>query len=465
MTVKKQAAGRKDTGDQNDFSTGSVSGHILSLAVPMTVAQLVQVLYNIVDRIYIGHLPGASALALTGLGLTFPIITIISAFTNLFGMGGAPLCSIARGRHDENRAEHIMGNTFLMLLCFSALLMVLGYGFMKPVLYLFGASDATYPYAREYLMIYLLGTPFAMVGTGMNGFINSQGFGRTGMMTILLGAAANIVLDPIFIFVFDMGVSGAALATIISQCLSAAWVMLFLNGKKTLLRIRKSNLRPEGKIIREITGLGTAGFIMSATNGIVQIACNSTLRAQGGDLYVGIMTVLNSVRDVISLPIQGVTNASQPVLGYNFGARKFDRIKRGIAFTSAVCIIYTFLAWLLAFLFPEPLIHIFNSDPELLAKGAPAMRIYFFGFFMMALQFAGQSTFVGLGQSKQAVFFSLLRKVIIVVPLTLILPHVAGLGVNGVFVAEPISNFLGGTASFVTMLFTVRKLCREPGKA
>lgn len=447
--------------NKNDFSTGSVWRHIASLAVPMTVAQLVQVLYNIVDRIYIGHLPGTSSLALTGLGLTFPVITLIVAFTNLFGMGGAPLCSIARGKNDSERAERIMGNTFFMLLVTSALMVACGYLFMKPILYLFGASDVTFPFARQYLRIYLIGTPFVMIGTVMNGFINSQGFARVGMMTILLGAVTNIALDPVFIFVFHMGVAGAAAATILSQLLSAVWVMRFLTGKKTLLHVKKKYMRPEAGLLKEITGLGMAGFIMSATNGAVQIACNATLRDHGGDLYVGIMTVLNSVRDVIMLPTQGITQAAQPVLGFNYGAKRFDRIRKGISFTTVTCIVYTSLAWLAVFLFPEALIRIFNSDPQLLAKGAPAMHIYFFGFFMMALQFSGQSTFVGLGQSKQAVFFSIFRKVIIVVPLTLLFPGIAGLGVNGVFLAEPISNFVGGTASFVTMLFTVKRLLRE----
>ena len=449
------------TENQNDFSTGSVWRHIVALAVPMTIAQLVQVLYNIVDRIYIGHLPGASSLALTGLGLTFPVITIIMAFTNLFGMGGAPLCSIARGKKDDERAERIMGNTFFMLCITSILLMGVCYLFLKPILYLFGASTDTYPYARGYLEIYLMGTPFVMIGTGMNGFISSQGFARMGMITILLGAIANIILDPIFIFVFDMGVAGAAWATIISQFLSAAWVLRFLTGNKTLLKIKKVYTRPDKRILKEITTLGTAGFIMSATNGLVQIACNTTLREQGGDLYVGVMTVLNSVRDVIMLPIQGVTSAAQPVLGFNYGAKQFGRIKKGIGFTSATCIIYTAIAWLIVILFPEPFIRIFNSDPNLLAKGVPAMYTYFFGFFMMALQFSAQSTFVGLGQSKQAVFFSLFRKVIIVIPLTLLLPNIAGLGVKGVYMAEPISNFIGGIASYVTMLFTVKHLCKN----
>lgn len=280
-------------------------------------------------------------------------------------------------------------------------------------------------------------------------------------MTILLGAVTNIVLDPIFIFAFGMGIAGAAVATVFSQLLSAIWVLRFLTGTKTELRIKKCYLKPEGMLTKEITSLGLAGFIMSATNGAVQIACNATLKSQGGDLYVGIMTVLNSVRDVVALPVQGLTAGFQPVLGYNYGAKKFDRVKQGIAFTSITGIVYMAFVWLVIFLLPEFFIRIFNSQPELIAKGVPSMHLYFFGFFMMAFQFLGQSTFTGLGLSKQAVFFSLFRKIIIVVPLTILLPHVAGLGVNGVFVAEPISNFIGGLASYITMLITVKSLMRR----
>ena len=434
---------------QNDFSQGSVYRHVLSLALPMTVAQLVQILYNVVDRIYIGHLPGASSLALTGLGLTFPVITLILAFTNLFGMGGAPLCSIARGRGDTERAERIMGSTLTMLLAASVVLTVLGQVFLRPLLFLFGASDDTWPYAAAYLRIYLIGTPLAMVGTGMNGFINAQGFGRVGMVTTLMGAAANIVLDPVFIFLLDMGVSGAAVATVLSQLLSAAWVMRFLLGRRTLLKLRPANLRPDWPLVGEIARLGTAGFVMSASNGAVQIACNTTLRAFGGDVY--------------SLPCQGLNNASQPVLGFNFGARKYDRVVRVIRFTAATSVGYMLLAWLAVFLFPRPIMSVFNSSPALLDAGAPAMHLYFFGFFMMALQISAQSVFVGLGLSRQAIFFSILRKIIIVVPLTLLLPHVGGLGVTGVFLAEPISNFIGGAASFTTMVLTLRH--RSHGRA
>ena len=446
---------------KNDFTKGSVPKSILSLALPMTLAQLINILYNIVDRMYIGRLPNASTLALTGIGVTFPIITIIMAFANLFGMGGAPLCSIARGRGDNEEAEKIMGNSFALLIISGISLTLLGLIFKKPLLFLFGASDATFSYANDYISIYLLGTIFVMISLGMNSFINSQGFGRMGMMTILLGAIINIVLDPIFIFVFNMGVKGAAFATIISQFLSSLWVLKFLTGKNTILKLKFKNFKIDLSILKRIVSLGLSTFIMSLTNSTVQIICNITLQSYGGDLYVGIMTVINSIREIIMMPVSGITNGSQPVLGFNYGAKEYKRVRSGIKFMSIVCIVYTTLIWLTLRMFPEFFIRIFNSEPELIQKGIPSMNIYFFGFFAMSLQFAGQSTYVALGKSKQAVFFSLLRKIIIVVPLTLILPRMFNLGTTGVFLAEPISNFLGGTACYVTMLFTVWPSLKE----
>lgn len=449
---------------KNDFGVGSIYKHIIALAVPMTIAQLVQVLYNIVDRIYIGHLPGASSLALTGIGLTFPIITLVMAFTNLFGMGGAPLCSIARGQQNIKRAEDIMGNTLTMLIFSSFILMGIIYLYLKPLLFLFGASENSYTYAMEYMKIYLLGTPFIMIGTGMNGFINAQGFGNIGMITILAGAIVNIILDPIFIFVLDLGIGGAALATIISQFVSVVWVMLFLLGKRTLLKITWDTLKIRINLLKEILALGMAGCLMTATNGIVQVSCNTMLRDFGGDIYVGIMTVVNSIREVVILPVHGITSAAQPVLGFNFGAKKYDRIKKGIVFVTVITLIYITLSWIFIFLYPESLIKIFNNNQELITRGIKSVHIYFFGFFMMAFQISGQAVFVGLGQSKFAIFFTLFRKVIVVVPLTLLLPRIASLGVDGVFLSEPISNLLGGGACYITMLFTMKKLLKDKNK-
>ena len=440
---------------KNDFSKGSVVGNILKLALPMTLAQLINVMYNIVDRIYIGMIPENATLALTGLGLCLPIISIVTAFANLFGMGGAPLCSIERGRGNLEEAEKIMGNSFAMMVVTGIILTALGLAFKRPMLYLFGASDATIPYAESYITIYLMGNLFVMVGLGMNSFINSQGFGTIGMMTVLLGAIANIILDPIFIFIFHMGVQGAALATVISQFLSAAWIVAFLTGKKTILRLKASAFRVEAKRALRIVGLGLSGFTMSLTNSSVQIMYNAMLQKVGGDLYVGIMTVINSVREVISMPVTGVTNSAQPVLGFNYGAGEYKRVRGGIVFMSLCCIIYTTLIWMCVHGFPEFFIRIFNRNGDLVEAGIPAMRIYFFGFFMMSLQFAGQAVFVGLGKSKYAVFFSIFRKVIIVIPLIMILPTVFHLGTDGILMAEPVSNFIGGAACFGTMMFTI----------
>lgn len=440
---------------ENDFSKGSVVKNILGLAVPMTLAQLINVLYNVVDRIYIGRIPEHATLSLTGIGLSLPMITMVIAFANLFGMGGAPLCSIERGRGNLEEAEKIMGNSFTMLVVFGVFLTMLGLLFKKPLLYAFGASDSTYPFADAYITIYLLGSIFVMVGLGMNSFINSQGFGKVGMCTVLLGAVANIILDPIFIFGLGMGVRGAALATIISQFFSAVWIVRFLTGKRTILRLRLSCLRPQWKRIRAIVGLGMSGFTMAITNCTVQIVCNATLQTFGGDLYVGVMTVINSLREVASMPVQGVTNSAQPVMGFNYGAKEYGRVKKAIVFTSLFSIAYTTLAWAFLHGFPEFFIRIFNQDQALIEAGVPALRLYFFGFFMMSLQFAGQAVFVALGMSRQAIFFSIFRKVVIVVPLTLLLPSVSGMGTNGVFLAEPISNFIGGAACFGTMLLLV----------
>ena len=440
---------------ENDFSKGSVISNILKLALPMTLAQLINVLYNIVDRVYIGMIPENATLSLTGLGLCLPIISMVIAFANLFGMGGAPLCSIERGRGNKKEAEAIMGNAFVMMVAVGILLTILGLIFKRPMLYLFGASDATISYADSYITIYLLGNIFVMTGMGMNSFINSQGFGTVGMMTVLLGAITNIILDPIFIFVFHMGVRGAALATILSQCLSAIWILTFLTGKRAILKLRPSAMKLEGGRILRIVGLGMSGFTMAITNSSVQVMYNAMLQRFGGDLYVGIMTVINSVREVISMPVNGMTNSSQPVMGFNYGAGEYGRVRKSIVFVSMACIIYTVIMWLFVHECPEFFIRIFNREGELVEAGIPAMRVYFFGFFMMSLQFSGQAVFVGLGKSKKAVFFSIFRKVIIVIPLILMLPTVFGLGTTGILMAEPISNFIGGVACFGTMLFTV----------
>lgn len=455
----REGVAKLEKSGQNDFSLGSMGANIMRMALPMMMAEFINILYNIVDRIYIGRIPEAGTLALTGVGVCFPIITLMSAFAGLFGTGGAPLCSIARGKGDHGRAKKIMGVSFFMLVVTGAALTVILQVFENPILRAFGASLETYRYAAEYMRIYSAGTLFMMVSLGMNPFINAQGFGRVGMAPIAIGAALNIVLDPIMIFGMNMGVKGAAWATIISQAVSALWVLKFLTGKKAILRLERKNICFEWGMAKSICGLGLTGFIVNFTNSAVQLACNRMLGMFGGDLYIAIMTVLNSVRTVVSLPVQGINNGAQPVVGYNYGAGKYHRVKQGIHFQTIVCLAYTFLVWLAVVLFPEFWIRLFNKDPELLRQGVPALKLYFFGFVMMAFQFAGQSTFIALGRAKQAVFFSVFRKIVIVVPLTILLPYVGGLGVNGVFLAEPVSNFIGGLACYVTMYFTVyRKL-------
>lgn len=441
---------------QNDFSKGPVWKCIVTQAVPLTIAQLVQLLYNVVDRIYLGHIGEGSSLALTGVGLVFPIVSLIMAFTALFGMGGIPLFSMARGGEDEEEAHKILGNSVALLLLSSVLLTIFCFVLCKPILFLFGASEASYVYAEEYLKIYLLGTIFSMLSTGLNGYINAQGFPQMGMLTTVIGAVINILLDPIFIFSLDMGVTGAALATVISQAVSAIWVIRFLTGKKAPIRIRVCHIRLEKRIVKAICKLGTSNFIMQGTNCLVQVVCNATLQSYGGDVYVGIMTVLNSVREIFGLPVSGIVNGAQPVISFNYGAKKNDRVKEGIRFNTYIGTAYTMLAWILVVTFPKFWFSLFSDDMQMMNLGIGAMKIYFFGFVFMALQFAGQSTFQALGDARHAVFFSLLRKAIIVVPLTIVLP-MAGLGVSGVFLAEPISNVIGGLACFLTMRRTVYK--------
>lgn len=450
----------------NDFTQGSVPGNILRLALPLTLAQLVNLLYSIVDRIYLGRIPEVGRTALTGVGVCLPVISIVLAFANLCSSGGAPLCSIHRGKGEEEEARQIMGNAFTLLLLFGAALTAVGLVFHEPLLYLFGASDITFPYARDYLVIYLTGTMFVMISLGMNPFINAQGFARTGMFTVILGAVLNLVLDPVLIFGLHMGVRGAAVATVISQGCSAAWVLLFLTGSRTVLRLTFASMRLAAGRVGKILSLGLSGFFMAVTNSLVQILCNASLQFYGGDLHVSVMTVINAVREVISVPVSGLTQGCQPVLGFNYGAGEYGRVRRGIRFTATLVVLVAVTLWAVAMLFPETLIRIFNDDEELLTAGVSAFRIYFATFFGMAFMFAGQSTFVALGRAKHSIFFSLLRKVGIVAPLTLILPGVFGMGVNGVFLAEPISNVVGGAASFTTMLICVyRPLKRREAQA
>ncbi len=437
--------------------------NIVTMAIPMTMAQLVNILYSVVDRMYLGHIPGSGQLELAGLGLSLPIISIIMGFANLCGMGGGPLCSIHRGRGEDKEAERVLGNSFVLLVIFGVGIPLLFLPFREPLLYFFGASNATYPYAQEYITIYLLGTPFVMVGLGLNPFINAQGFARRGMMTVLLGAVVNIVLDPVLIFGFDLGIRGAAWATVIAQAVSAAWVLKFLTGRKAILRLRTDCMPLAWPRVRRILGLGLSGFFVNLTNSLVQVVCNKTLFFYGGDLYVSVMTVINSIREVTFMGVQGITNGAQPVLGYNYGAECYQRVRQGIRFTVAATVGYAALIWAAAMLVPGVLIRIFNDGPELLAAGIPAMRIYFCMFVVMSLQMVSQAIYVALGRSKSAIFFSLLRKAIINAPLTVLLA--IPLGTTGVFVAEAISQLIGGLASSLTMYFTAyRPMSRLPDR-
>ena len=444
-----------------DFGNGKIWKIIIAQAIPLTLAQLVQLAYNLVDRIYIGHIGDGSGIEFTGVGVTFPILTLIMAFTSFFGMGGLPLFSMARGEGRDSHAEKILGNSFTLLAIASVILMAAGLIFCKPLLYLFGASAETCPYAEQYLKIYLLGTPFSMLSTGLNCYINAQGFPKKGMCTVLLGAIINIILDPIFIFKLELGVSGAAIATVISQIISAIWVLSFLTGENAILKIKKENLRLDISIIKNILKLGVVNFVMQGSTCLVQAVSNSTLQSFGGDIYVGLMTIINSVREILMLPVSGIFSGSQPVLSFNYGAKKYKRVIEGIRFNTVLSGGYLLIMWGLVFAFPAFWIQIFGGNEKRIALGTSVMRSYFFGFVFMAFQFVGQSTFQAVGDAKHAIIFSLLRKVIIVLPLTLILPHCFNLGVNGVFFAEPVSNVVGGLASYITMRLTIyRKLKR-----
>ncbi|MCM1136172.1 MAG: MATE family efflux transporter [Clostridium sp.] len=441
---------------QVDFSKGSVTKNIVRVTAPMLVAQILNLMYNIVDRIYIGRIPGEGLLALGGVGLCFPFISLITAFTNLYGAGGAPLCSIERGRGNLEEAEKIMNTSFYLLIITGVILTFLGSIFCRPILTLFGASDTSLPYAMPYMRIYLMGTVFSMAALGMNPFINSQGFAGVGMTTIFLGAVTNIVLDPVFIFVLGLGVQGAALATICSQILSAVFVLRFLTGGRAELRLRlKKKPSLHRKRIFDIVGLGSASFVMQCTNSLVQIACNRMLGAFGGDVYISTMTIINSVRQILDTPVLAIADGASPILSYNYGAKRYDSVKKSIRFVTLSALAYTAVVWVLILLLPEMFIGIFNNDDSLLTVAVPALHIYFFAFIFQALQYSGQTVFKSLNKKKQAIFFSLLRKVVIVVPLTFILPYVGGLGAKGVFVAEPISNFLGGSACFLAMVLMV----------
>lgn len=439
-----------------DFDSPKVKSTIIRLALPMIAAQFVNLLYSIVDRIFIGHIPGVGPIALTSVGLCFPIIQIVAAFTNLYGFnGGSPLSSIERGKGNLKEAGLIMGNSFSLLVITGVVLTIITQCFASPLLYIFGASEKTISYAIEYLRIYSIGFTFSLIATGMNAFINSQGFSNIGMKTVLIGAILNFILDPLFIFIFGWGVKGAALATCISQCVSALWVLKFLTSYKPILKLKREEMILEAKRVKSIVTLGTSGFIMGATNSAVQIVCNRMALLYGGDLLVGAFTIINSVREIFSTPVNGLTSATSPVMSYNYGAKRFDRVMKASNFAIMVSATFTSIFTLTILLFPQMYIRLFSSDTQMLEVTTRALRIYFSLFVFMSFQQVGQSTFVALGKAKQAIFFSLFRKIIIVVPLTIILPLF--MGSDGVVAAEPISNLVGGMASYLTMRYITSK--------
>lgn len=458
--------------EKGDFSKGSVPGAIMRLAVPLFFAQIVAVLYNIVDRIYIGHIDTVGRLALTGVGVTFPVITIITGFTNLCGMGGAPLFSMSRGRGDDEKAGEIMGNSATLLLLFGALIAAAVLIFERDILYAFGASDDTYYYAQSYITIYISGIFFSMLGTGLNSFINNQGYSATGMFTTILGAVTNIALDPFFIFDrfsflginmngFNMGVAGAALATVISQFISAAWVMAFLIFRAPVrLRLRSMALRFAH--VKKILSLGVTPLIMSFTTGTVQILYNSSLQRYGGDIYVGTMTVINSIREMIFMGTHGLTSGAQPVISFNYGAGNAERTLKAIRFQTYAGVAYTIAASAIVVLWPEFLIKLFNDSDELLAVAPAMMRIYFSAYFMISFHSVGQFTFLSLGMSGKGMFFSILRKIVVVVPLILLLPLMFPFApAQSIFGAEPVSDAVAGIACFTTMYVTVWRKLRK----
>ena len=439
------------------LGTESIPKLMLRLSLPAVAAQFINMLYNIVDRIYIGNIPEIGDMALTGVGVTFPIIMLISAFSAFAGMGGAPLASIRMGAGDRKGAERILGNCFTLLLCISAVLTVVFLVFKEPLLYMFGASDNIIGYALDYITIYLFGTLFVQMALGLNTFISAQGQATTAMLSVLIGAIINIVLDPILIFGFHMGVKGAALATIFSQAVSAAWVLRFLFSKKSGIRIRRENIRLNKKVVASVAALGIAPFIMLATESLVSITLNSGLQKYGGDLYVGSMTIIQSIMQMIVMPVQGIVQGAQPIMSYNYGAQKYDRVRKTFFLLLRVTLSVTVLACLATVFFPTVFARLFTPKAELIALTAQVMPIFFAGIWAFGAQMACQTTFMALGQAKTSLFLALLRKIILLVPLALILP-LAMNNVMGIFLAEPIADIIASVTTLVLFLAGYKKL-------
>jgi len=449
---------------QQDMGTGSIPKLLAQLAIPAVVAQLVNLLYNIVDRIYIGHMPEIGAYALTGVGLFAPIGMFITAFAMLCGAGGAPRAAIAMGQRNNDLAEKIVGNCFALLMCFAVVLTAVFYSAAPALLRLFGASDVTLPYAVSYARIYILGSIFVLTVMGMNTFITTQGFAKISMMTTVIGAVINIVLDPIFIFILDMGVQGAALATVLSQAVGALWILRFLTGKQTALRLKKENLRLQWPVIGPCLALGISNFVMLSTESLLSMSFTSSLAGYGGDLAVGAMTILTSCSQLVTMPISGICQGGQPLISFNFGAGNRDRVKKAFGLQFGICAGYATLFWVALMLAPQVFVSIFNNNPELVQYASWAMRIYMAGAFAIGFQLSCQQSFMALGQAKISLLMACLRKIILLIPLIFILPLFFENKVLGVFLAEPVSDIVAALVTTI-MFFSQFKKILDRGPA
>ena len=438
-----------------------IGGLLFKLALPAILAQVINLLYNLVDRMYIGHIAEVGSVALTGLGVTMPFIMCVSAFAALVSMGGAPRASIMMGRGNKEEAERILGNCTSMLVLVAVIVTVVSQIWGQDILLLFGASESTLPYAWAYMQIYSLGTIFVQLALGLNAFINAQGFARTGMLTVVIGAVCNIILDPIFIFGLHMGVRGAALATILSQGVSCAWIVRFLLGKETTLRIRKGNLKIRPKTVGPCIALGVAPFIMQFTESVLNICFNTSLLKYGGDVAVGAMTILSSVMQMSMLPIQGLTQGAQPIIGFNYGAKKMDRVKKTFRLLLVSCVAFTAVIWLICMILPQAFILIFTDQAELIAFTKWAIRIYMAVSVIFGVRISCQQTFIALGNAKTSVFLALLRKVILLIPLIYILPAFMEDKLMAVFLAEPVADVIAVTTTSILFYRTYRTLDRE----
>ena len=451
----------KTNSNSQAMGTEKIPKLLAQLAIPAVVAQIINLLYNIVDRIYIGHIPEIGADALTGAGLFMPILMLINAFAMLAGSGGAPRAAIAMGKQDNKSAEKIMGNCLSLLLMLSVVLTVVFYIFAPDLLVMFGASETTLPYAVDYSRTCILGTVFVLIVMGLNPFITTQGFAKVSMLTTVIGAVINIVLDPIFIFVFDMGVTGAALATVLSQAISALWVLYFLTGKKTTLRLKKENIRLEKKIILPCLSLGVSSFVMLATESILSISFTSSLSKYGGDIAVGAMTIITSVCQLVTMPLQGICQGGQPIISYNYGAHNDDRVKEAFKTQFVICIIFSTLCWGAMLLIPQVFAGMFTSDIALTEYTAWALRIYMAGIFALGFQLACQQSFMALGQAKISLFLACLRKIILLIPLIFILPNFFENKVFAVFLAEPISDIIAACVTTIAFFSQFNKILRR----